>query len=407
MAMAYSELPWSPEYPTFRVQRRDREPLLRFIVQGLHAAGCRVIFASEPDTAPFRVTFETPAGERMGVLAYAFLANRRVTRNRPCDERRFQIKYGSDTRETHELWQDPLGLYTTLLIGIDTSDGFFVSADPVQNSPTRFFKSIEFKDSHAEEIQRKAWHVWERYSSFKPKRPEDAERYEVLVGGRQSELLRLIRFEREALGEDQGHRQWLAEQPASRFGVAVPQGAGTTEVVTASRVHALAREFELPEQQVFDLIAATPRLKMAVRGWVAEEHLRQHLETVPGVSECHRMTGDRESDVSLRYKGSRPIRVECKNVLRRADANGNPRLDFQRARASLSDPCSRYYSSKDFDLVAACLHALTERWEFRFRLSRSLDPHDRCKGKLDHKVRVDSLWIDTVEACLAAAASAA
>jgi len=172
-------------------------------------------------------------------------------------------------------------------------------------------------------------------------------------------------------------------------------------------LHTLAREFELEESEVFDLIAGTPRLKMAVRGWVAEEHLRKHLEVLPGVSDCHRMTGDRDSDVSLRYRGSKPIIVECKNVLRKTDAAGRAKVDFQRGRASLKDPCSRYYSSKDFDVVAACLHAITDRWEFRFHRSVTLAPHERCEGKLDHKVRVGDDWVQAVESCLAEVISAA
>lgn len=386
--MEYGQLPWEPEYRTYRVKRSDREPLVRFILDGLRASKCRVIFASDPGVAPFRITFETPDGERMGVVAYAFLANRKVTKNRPKDERRFQIKYGSDKSGIHELWQDPLGLYTTLLVGIDPQDGIFIGADPIQNSPTRFFKSIEFKDDHADGVKAAGWMAWERHVRFSSRRPEESDRYEVLVGGRQDEILRLIRFEREALGEDQGHRQWLAEQPPESYGGAAVAGPTSDGLVTPTRVHKLAREFELEESEVFELIASTPRLKMAVRGWVAEEHLRKRLEVIPGVTECHRMTGDRDSDVSLRYRGSRPVVVECKNVLRKRDAAGRPKVDFQRARASISDPCSRYYSPKDFDLVAACLHAVTDQWEFRFHSSATLAPHERCDGKLDHKVRV-------------------
>lgn len=403
----YSDLPWEPEYQTYGVQRKAREPLVRFVLDGLHAARCRVIFASDPGVAPFRITFETPQGERMGVVAYAFLANRRVTKNRPEDERRFQIKYGSDKKDYHDLWQDPLGLYTTLLIGIDTEEGIFVSADPVQNSPTRFFKSIEFKDHHAEQIHSSGWFPWERHVRYSSSRPDDSDRYEVLVGGRQDEILRLIRFEREALGEDQGHRHWLAEQSASSYGGLTIDDTDPERLVTPSRLHTLAREFELEEAEVFDLIAGTPRLKMAVRGWVAEEHLRRRLEVVPGVTECHRMTGDRDSDVSLRYRCSKPIVVECKNVLRKTDAAGRAKVDFQRGRASLKDPCSRYYSARDFDVVAACLHAITDNWEFRFHPSATLAPHEKCDGKLDHKVRVGDDWVEDVESCLAEVISAA
>jgi hypothetical protein len=105
----------------------------------LRGAGCRIIHTPLPTRAPFRVTFETPDGERLGIIAYTFLANSRETRNRPKDEHRFQIKYGSkqvvaeargSIGKEHDLWQDPYGLYTTLLIGINPERGFFVAAGP-------------------------------------------------------------------------------------------------------------------------------------------------------------------------------------------------------------------------------------------------------------------------------------
>jgi hypothetical protein len=70
-----------------------RKPLLDFMLEALRAQGCRIIFASEPDHAPFVFTFETRTGERFGVVAYAFLATRTPTTNRPADERSFQVKY--------------------------------------------------------------------------------------------------------------------------------------------------------------------------------------------------------------------------------------------------------------------------------------------------------------------------
>ena len=88
-----------------------------------------------------------------------------------------------------------------------------------------------------------------------------------------------------------------------------------------------------------------------------------------------------------------PSSVECKNVLRTTLADGTPRVDFQRTRASKTDPCSRYYSPDDFDIVAACLHAVSERWEFRYVRPPDLDPHTKCVGKLSSNVRIDSRWL--------------
>jgi hypothetical protein len=99
---------------TYRVQKAGREPLVRFMCEALEARGCHIIYVYEPNSAPFVITFETLGGERMGV-AYAFLATRTPTRNRPDDERSFQAKYGSKRDDNlHTIFQDPLGLFTTV-----------------------------------------------------------------------------------------------------------------------------------------------------------------------------------------------------------------------------------------------------------------------------------------------------
>lgn len=363
--------PLSPlEYRSYSVKRKDREPLLAFMLQALRGEGCQILYSSSPLEAPFRITFETPQGERLGILAYAFLANSRLTPKRPPDEHRFQLKYGSKDGLLHDLWQDPFGLYTTLLVGINTELGFFVGADPVLHNPTRLFISIEFKQHQADKILEKGWYVWERVRKGALREP-----VEVLVGGRPESFLSYIRFEREALGEDQGHRQLLAERALRH----------------KPTVHALTQEFKLSEKEVLDLIESAHRLKVAVRGSVAEEHLFRQLRILPGIRSCVRLTGD-GPDLGVRLIDDRELTIECKNVLRKTDRKGYARLDFQRTRAAKGDPCSRYYSPKDFDVVAACLHAITEEWEFRFALPTGLEPHAKCPGKLSSNVHIDEQW---------------
>lgn len=337
----------------------------------------------------------------MGIIAYAFLANSRPTRNRPSDEHRFQIKYDSKDGGVHRLWQDPFGLYTTLFLGINPDTGFFVAADPVLHSPTKFFISLEFKRSQADRIVGDGWHVWER------DRRQDEELVEVLVGGTLPSFLRYVRFERQALGEDQGHRQLLAERPQDTSAEPAVAAVATNIDVPHRTLHALEREFELAESEVLDLIAGARRLKMAVRGWVAERHLLGRLSRLPGVTDCSALDVEGAPDVQLRFEGSRLLRVECKNVLRARSAAGAIRLDFQRTRASTRDRCSRYYSSNDFDLVAACLHAVTERWEFRYALAGALDAHPRCNGKLTSNIRLDDRWADDATRALRVAAGSA
>jgi hypothetical protein len=376
-------------YRRYRVNAKDRAPLLAFMQESLVRCNCTLLSCSPPAEAPFRLSFETPAGERMGIIAYAFLANSKPTRNRPADEHRFQLKYGSKDGALHEIWQDPFQLYTTLLVGINPELGFFVGIDPVLHNPTRFFISFEFKDQHVDAIRSNGWTSWERTKQH----GGIDEPVELVVGGTAEGFLRYVRFERAAVGLDAGHRGLLAEKlGALSMPTGVELGPNTRPKVPAELVHALTSELCLSEAEIFDLIESAPRLKMAVRGWVAEVHLQRQLEQLPGVAECTRLEQEGSPDIRLRFCDSRPLLIECKNVLRGRLASGQMRLDFQRTRGSKEDPCTRFYKAEDFDIVAACLHPCTERWEFQFAPSGSLDTHKRCAGRLSNLVRLDERW---------------
>jgi hypothetical protein len=386
-----------PRYYT--VSRTKKQALVDYIRGALEICGCRMIHLPDAGLAPYRFTFEAPSGERHGIMVYAFFANSKVTLNRPGDEHRFQVKYGPDDKQEHAIWQDPYGLYTTLFCGIDPERGTFVGVDPEMHNPTRFFKSIEYKKHHSSQMQADGWHVWER-----DRRENGQEPVEVLVGGSQASFFRYVRFERESLGEDQGHRALLAEKPELWVPPSNDSPVTTVESPDAAKLHQLAREFEMTEEQVLDLISSARRLKMAVRGWVAEEHLYRQLVQIEGVSSCRRMDEEGGPDLSLVYRGV-PLTVECKNVLRQTSAAGLARMDFQRTRVSKNDPCSRYYSADDFDVLAACLHAVEERWTFKYALPRTLDMHGRCPGKLNNNVRLDERWRAEAASVLATAAS--
>jgi hypothetical protein len=378
------------DYRKYSVSRRDKQPLLEFILDALRNCGCRILCHSDAAEAPFRVSFEAPDGERLGIIAYAFLANRRITRNRPADEHRFQVKYGPKNDELHPLWQDPFELYTTLFLGINPAQGFFVAADPLLHSPTRFYISIEFKDDQVDEVMSNRWHVWERQKRVKSGLEEPVE---IMIGGVAQSFLRYVRFERAAKGLDTGHRALLADKIAELERIEISSAAtGATPSPPSTELHRLAEELQLSQTEILDLIQSAPRLKMAVRGWVAEAHLVRQLGELPGVSDCVRLEEDGRPDVRIAFQGHRPLYIECKNILRSTYADGTCRLDFQRTRASKADPCSRYYSPEEFDLVAACLHPRTERWEFRYALTADLDSHERCQGRLSNRARLDHRW---------------
>lgn len=385
------------QWKIYSVQRNEKAALLKFIVDGLGMRGCRAISASDPRNAPFYIVFETPAGERQAILAYAFRAGARVTNNRPTDEHRFQVKYGSQLKGVLEVAVDRTAVVTTIFLGIDLKRGIFVAADPLMNAPSPMSRSIEFKAHHVDEIERHDWFAWER-ERHQPRtrnRPtpeiDDDTRIQVLIGGKQERIFDLITLERLALGLDPGERHLLADKLATR-----PDKAG---VVSAS--HRLLKELNVGPDALFDLIDGAARLKMAVRGWVAEQHLEDSLKSVTGVTDCRRLNEEGGPDLTLRWKGSRPVLVECKNVLRTTDSSGTARVDFQRTRAAKSDACSRYYKPSEFGVLAACLHAVTERWEYRYALTAELPEHKKCEGRIANNVRVSAdLFTDDVSAAL-------
>lgn len=380
----------------YPVQRAGREPLVRFMLDALESQGCRIICPPKLNQAPFVITFETLTGERMGVVAYAFTATRTETMNRPADERSFQAKYGGKRDNSlHPIYQDPFGLFTTIFLGISVEEGFFVAVDPEAHNPTKLFIRIEFKDRHADDIKRNGWVAWER------SRRNREEPVEVLIGGTKEHFLDLIRFERAAHRLDPGNRQLLAQK--RELFIRSPPGSGKAAKL-AKVAHPLAKELSLSPDEVLDVIAGAQRLKMAVRGWVAERHLRDVLTRTPGVTYCEPINKEGAADLHVRVHDGPMLTVECKNVLRETAANGLPRLDFQRTRASKADPCSRYYAPSDFDVIAACLHAVTEQWEFRYILPHILPAHAKCVGKLGSNLRVDGKWhLDPVPVFQAAA----
>lgn len=289
-----------------------------------------------------------------------------------------------------EVKVDPNALVTTIFLGIDLERGIFVAADPLMNSPSPMSRSIEFKSGHVAEVIKRGWFAWERprhlpKTKDRPAAELDIDvRTEVLVGGTRDKIIDLVALEKIAFNLDPGERHLLADT--------------LVQTKSDNASHKLLTELGLDQGTLLDLIDSASRLKMAVRGWVAEQHLEDMLKTVKGVSDCFRLNEDGKADISLRWKASAPILIECKNVLRKPNNAGNARVDFQRTRAAKSDPCSRYYSTADFGVLAACLHAVSERWEFRFAQTKLLKSHATCSGKLASAVTVtDGLFTSRPE----------
>ncbi len=294
--------------------------------------------------------------------------------------------------EEHELFEDRFGMYVTLLVGVDLERRLLVSADPAIHNPTKLFISIFFKNTDAERALQRGWWAWERV-----KRGHE-EPVEVLVGCAQIRILDLVLFERAATSLSQGHRHLLAERLGS-----VPIGPELSERQRAGHpeTHPLLAELSLDAGSLLDVIQNASRLKTAVRGWVAQRHLLRELEQLSGVTGCRELNEDGGPDFELVLPDNSVVRIECKNCLRRSRSDGRPRVDFQRTRHSKSDPCSRFYRPEEFEILAACLHPVTERWEFMFQrtdrlaLSRHLlrtpvEPSHRRQGWTFDRVRSSS-----------------
>ena len=221
---------------------------------------------------------------------------------------------------------------------------------------------------------------------------------ETLVGVTRDGFLDLVRFERAARGVDPGNRLILAERFALSISEATAhQDVDNSTLMQLAEAHPLVKQFALSSNEILDLISNARRLKMAVRGWVAEEHLRAKLSKVRGVTHCERLDEEGGPDLRISYRDGPLLTIECKNVARETDKHGNPKIDFQRTRAAKGNPCSRYYEPDEFDIVAACLHAVTNEWDFRFALPVALPVHKVCPGRIGSNVRVDNRWINPPE----------
>jgi hypothetical protein len=370
-----------PSYPTVAARRR---PAVDWFLHGLARAGCRIVEPPDLGIAPFWAVVEVPGAGCLKLAAYVCTATSRETKNRPVDEARFQLKFGPRIDgELHQLPDEPS--VTTLLLGIDTEYGIGVSADPLQHNPTRFYISIEYKKAHITAVTASGWHAWERERrGGNLIADEESALTETLVGFRQERSLDLLLFERQARGAPPEYRHLLADSwPQMTV-------AGPRQLLSRS-THSLLALLDMSAEEVMDMIAAAPRLLMAVRGWTAQHHLGKQLARLGCVRAVEPIEQDGQPDFRLEIAGRYPksvVLVECKNTLRATDSAGRPRLDFQRTRAPQGNPCGRYYTPDEFDILAACMHPTTERWEFLYHATAHMASHPICQGRLNHRVVV-------------------
>lgn len=371
----------------YRVARREQQ--VAFVADALEKSQFQIDQLPDPRLAPFIFEVQAPWGEHLKLICYAFLANKYNQRGRPADEHRFQVKYGSEFDRFHDIYLPRKRDEVTLMFGVHLEAGVVVAVDPAMHNPTWFSRSVEFKTAHVEAIGSTGWCGWERERSWARRKqlPQENYQIEVLLGLRPERFARYVLLEKQATGIPPGERLLMIERDKFSFEEAE---------------HVLAKELGLPHSEILSMIRDAKRLRVAVRGRAAEKHLSRFLASEPMIESVEELDEDGPPDFVVGYRGRR-VRIECKNTLRRRH-NGYAKVDFQKTRASKADPCSRYYKPEQFELLAACMHPITERWEFMFCPTSALAPHPKCVGHLSQHVLINGRWSSSIVAALDAVA---
>ena len=372
----------------YRVQ--GRADLHKFLLNAIQAAGGRVLYASDPDRAPVYLGVQLDSDERIGMLVYPFRITRNAIKNRPDDEVRGQLRYGSEESWTHAhpIARDTAGVDVTMVIGIDVAEGVMLGLDANLWDPLPMGISFYAKDADIQEARHSGWHVWEKVNRGGTRRsaPRSPTSLETVVAFTPDRLITYARLERRATS--------LRLDPPLRFSTALAMAASAETDVSPR--HVLEEQFALTSEQILDIIGGRNRLSVAVRGGVAEYHLEKQLRGAPGVLAVARLDVDAMHDFNVSLEGGRALRVECKNASPNAYANGALKVEVQKTRASLGDPASRFYPVDGFDVVAACLYSPTGRWEFRFGRTSRMTRHKDFPDRLAPIQVITADWTDSV-----------
>lgn len=375
----------------YRVQ--GRSDMHDFLVQAVDASGGRILYASDPGRAPVYLGVQLDSDERIGMLIYPFRITSNTIRNRPGDEVRGQLRYGSEDswEREHPVGRDVAGVDVTMILGIDLADGVLLGLDANLWDPLPMGISFYAKDAEIEQAQRTGWHVWEKVNRGGTKRSEarSPTNLETVVAFAPDRLVDYARLERRATS--------LHLDPPLRFAAATAM-ADRTLPDEPQRRHVLEEQFALTSEQILDIIGGRNRLSVAVRGGVAEYHLEQQLAGAPGIASAQRLDVDAMHDFDVTLDDDTFLRVECKNASPKTSASGAFKVEVQKTRASKGDPASRFYPADGFDVVAACLFSPTGRWEFRFGRTAHMTRHKDFPDRLAPIQTINDDWTDSLPA---------
>ncbi len=369
----------------FRVYRVQRSAERDFLLAAVERTRSRVISDSGPTVAPLHLVVEDGDGVRHGALIYVFSAGHHEIRNRPADEHRLQIKYGDITeawrQEDHSIGLDPTGLEVTAVFAVHEEADLFIALDPFAYDPLPMGIQVGFKAAEVEAAQESGWHVWERINRPGRRRdPRATGGLETIVAFAPERFLDYLAFER--------HAQTMRLDPALRFRAAE---AAATHAPTL-RVHDLESAYGLSALEILEIVSHNPRLAMAVRGAVAEHHLGRTLAADPMVASADPGQQEGPPDFHVTLTDGRRVTVECKNASPKLYADGTPKVEVQKTRASRGDPLSRLYRADAFDLVAACMYGPSGEWSFSYRRTTDLEPHEEHTDRIAPIQRITRDW---------------
>lgn len=375
----------------YRVQ--GRSDLHDFLVHAVEASGGRVLYVSDPGRAPVYLGVQLDSDERIGMLVYPFRITRNTIRNRPDDEVRGQLRYGSEDswKREHPVGRDIAGVDVTMILGIDLAEGVLLGLDANLWDPLPMGISFYAKEAEITQAKETGWHVWEKVNRGGNKRAEarSPTNLETVVAFTADRLIDYARLERRATA--------LRLDPPLRFSAATAM-ADRALPDEPQRRHVLEKQFALTSEQILDIIGGRNRLSVAVRGGVAEYHLEQQLTGAPGIASVQRLDVDAMHDFDVTLDDGTFLRVECKNASPKTSAGGAFKVEVQKTRASKGDPASRFYTADGFDVVAACLFSPTGRWEFRFGRTANMARHKDFSDRLAPIQPITDDWTDSLPA---------
>jgi hypothetical protein len=375
---------------------RNRADLHDFLIHSVEASGGRVLYASDPDRAPVYLGVQLDTDERIGMFIYPFRITHTTIRNRPDDEVRGQLRYGSENswKREHPISRDVAGVDVTMILGIDLTAGVILGLDTNLWDPLPMGISFYAKKAEIEQAQNTGWHVWEKINRGGNKRnePRSPTNLETVVAFTPDRLIDYARLERQATS--------LRLDPPLRYSAAnmvpVQRTIDQSNTGIRPRPHVLEQQFALTSEQILDIIGGRNRLSVAVRGGVAEYHLEQQLVGAPGIASVKRLDVDAMHDFDVILNDGTLLRVECKNASPKISASGQFRVEVQKTRASKGDSASRFYAVDGFDVVAACLFSPTGRWEFRFGRTADMARHKDFPDRLAPIQPITDDWSDNL-----------